>query len=140
MAASLAFAGVTACTKQPKETIVPYVRQPEEFIPGVAAVLRHRDADGRRRLPDLLVTSHLGRPTKIEGNPDHPGSLGASDYFQQASILTMYDPDRAQAVTNKGRISSWVAFQGASVGARETAPSRMATACGSSPKRSLRRR
>ena len=50
----------------------------------------------------LLATSHLGRPTKIEGNPDHPGSLGASDYFHQASILTMYDPDRAQAVTKKG--------------------------------------
>ncbi len=69
----------------------------------------------------LLVTSHLGRPTKIEGNPDHPGSLGASDYFQQASILTMYDPDRAQAVTKQGFIDSWVAFQGAVAARREAA-------------------
>src|SRR5260370_34451133 len=69
----------------------------------------------------LVVTSHLGRPTKVEGNPDHPGSLGASDYFQQASILTMYDPDRSRAVTNNGRISSWVAFQAALGAAREKA-------------------
>ncbi|HYL74225.1 MAG TPA: TAT-variant-translocated molybdopterin oxidoreductase [Bryobacteraceae bacterium] len=120
MSASLAFAGVTACTKQPKETIVPYVRQPEEFIPGVPlfyATAMQMGGVGT----GLLATSHLGRPTKIEGNPDHPGSLGASDYFHQASILTMYDPDRGQAVTNNGHISSWVAFQAALSSARERA-------------------
>ncbi len=98
MGASLALAGVTACTKQPKETIVPYVRQPEEFVPGLPlyyATAMQMGGVGT----GLLATSHLGRPTKVDGNPDHPGSLGASDYFQQASILTMYDPDRAQAVT-----------------------------------------
>src|ERR1035438_1097919 len=120
MGASLALAGVTACTKQPAEAIVPYVRQPEEFVPGVplyyaTAMQMGGVATG------LLVTSHLGRPTKIEGNPDHPGSRGASDYFHLASILTMYDPDRSQAVTNNGRISSWVAAQAALGGARETA-------------------
>jgi len=120
MGASLAFAGVTACTKQPKETIVPYVRQPEEFVPGLPlyyATAMQMGGVGT----GLLVTSHLGRPTKVEGNPDHPGSLGASDYFQQASILTMYDPDRSRAVTNNGRISSWVAFQAALGAAREKA-------------------
>jgi molybdopterin-containing oxidoreductase family iron-sulfur binding subunit len=120
MGASLALAGVTACTKQPAEAIVPYVRQPEEFIPGLplyyaTAMQMGGVATG------LLVTSHLGRPTKIEGNPDHPGSRGASDYFQQASILTLYDPDRAQVVTNNGRISSWVAAQAALAAARERA-------------------
>ena len=83
------------------------MRQPEEFVPGLpmyyaTAMQMGGVATG------LLVTSYLGRPTKIEGNPDHPGSRGASDYFHLASILTMYDPDRAQAVTNNGRISSWV--------------------------------
>ena len=120
MGASLALAGVTACTKQPAEAIVPYVRQPEEFIPGLplyyaTAMQMGGVATG------LLVTSHLGRPTKIEGNPDHPGSRGSSDYFHLASILTMYDPDRQQAVSNNGRISSWVSAQAALGGAREAA-------------------
>ena len=109
--ASMAFAGITACTKLPKQVIVPYVRQPEEFIPGVPlyyATAMQMGGVGT----GLVVTSHLGRPTKIEGNPDHPGSLGASDYFHQASVLTMYDPDRAQAVTKNGQINAWIAFQG----------------------------
>ena len=117
-AASLAMAGITACTKQPKETIVPYVRQPEEFIPGVPlyyATAMQMGGVGT----GLLATSHLGRPTKVDGNPDHPGSLGASDYFSQASLLTMYDPDRGQAVTKKNLISSWVAFQGELAARRE---------------------
>src|SRR5580704_15737907 len=120
MGASLALAGVTACTKQPPEAIVPYVRQPEEFVPGLpmyyaTAMQMGGVATG------LLATSYLGRPTKIEGNPDHPGSRGASDYFHLASVLTMYDPDRAQAVSNNGRISSWVAAQVALASAREAA-------------------
>src|ERR1700682_2527838 len=117
LGASLALAGVTACTQQPKETIVRYVRQPEEFIPGVPlyyATAMQMGGVGT----GLLATSHLGRPTRIDGNPDHPGSLGASDSFQQASVLTLYDPDRARAVTNKGQISSWVAFQAALNAAR----------------------
>jgi MoCo/4Fe-4S cofactor protein with predicted Tat translocation signal len=119
-AASLAFAGVTACTKQPKEVIVPYVRQPEEFVPGVPMYFATAMQMGGVGT-GLLATSYLGRPTKIEGNPDHPGSLGSSDFFQQASILTMYDPDRAQAVTKNGTINSWVAFQGEIASRREAA-------------------
>ncbi len=120
MGASLAMAGITACTKQPRETIVPYVRQPEEFVPGLPlyyATAMQMGGVGT----GLLVTSHLGRPTKVDGNPDHPGSLGASDYFHQASVLTMYDPDRGKAVSNKGQISSWVSFQAALAAAREKA-------------------
>ena len=52
----------------------------------------------------------MGRPTKIEGNPEHPGSLGGTDVFMQASVLTMYDPDRSQAVTYEGRVSTWDDF------------------------------
>ena len=120
MGASLAFAGITACTKQPKETIVPYVRQPEDFVPGLPlyyATAMQMGGVGT----GLLVTSHLGRPTKVDGNPDHPGSLGASDYFHQASILTMYDPDRGQGVTNRGQVNSWLSFQAALAIARERA-------------------
>src|SRR5260370_20166786 len=59
-----------------------------------------------------LVQSHQGRPTKIEGNPQHPGSLGATDVFAQAEILNMDDPDRSQTVLKEGRISSHVAAMG----------------------------
>src|SRR5262245_1620345 len=112
MGASIALAGVTACTRQPLEKIVPYVRQPEELIPGkplffATAMPLGGVATG------LLVESHEGRPTKIEGNPLHPSSLGASDVFAQAAILGLYDPDRSQTLTNLGEIRPWSAFLGA---------------------------
>ena len=109
MAASFALAGVTACTRQPTEYILPYVKQPEELIPGIplqyaTAMTLGGYATG------ILVESHEGRPTKIEGNPDHPMSLGAANVFQQASILELYDPDRSQSVRRGGEISSWEEF------------------------------
>src|ERR1700678_2722680 len=119
-AASLAFARITASTQHATEVIVPYVCQPEEFVPGVPLYFATAMQMGGVGT-GLLATSYLGRPTKIEGSPDHPGSLGASDYFQQASILTMYDPDRAQAVTKQGYIDSWVGFQGSVASRREAA-------------------
>src|SRR5438094_4733817 len=112
MGASAALAGLTACTRQPAEKIVPYVRQPEEIIPGkplffATAMTLGGAATG------LLVESHEGRPTKIEGNPLHPGSLGATDVYAQASILGLYDPDRSRTLTNLGEIRPWAAFLGA---------------------------
>src|SRR5262249_30628394 len=94
-AASLALAGMPDCAAQPREKIMPYVKQPQAVAPGKprffgTALTRGGYASG------VLVESHEGRPTKIEGNPDHPASLGATDAFMQASILTLYDPDRAQ--------------------------------------------
>jgi MoCo/4Fe-4S cofactor protein with predicted Tat translocation signal len=110
MAASAAFAGLTGCTKLPTQQIVPYVRQPEEIIPGkplfyATAATLGGVATG------ILVESNMARPTKVEGNPDHPGSLGACDSFAQASVLGLYDPDRSRAVVRDGRLASWSVFQ-----------------------------
>jgi MoCo/4Fe-4S cofactor protein with predicted Tat translocation signal len=107
--ASLALAGLTACTKQPIEKIVPYVRQPEQVIPGrplfFATALTHAGYG-----LGVLAESHLGRPTKIEGNPDHPASLGATDAFRQAAVLCLYDPERSQTLSKNGRTGTWSGF------------------------------
>ena len=109
MGASLGLAGMTACTKLPLEPIVPYVRQPENVIPGRPMFYATAMTLGGYANP-LLVESHLGRPTKIEGNDQHPASLGGTDIFAQASLLTMYDPDRSQSVTSMGDQRSFPAF------------------------------
>jgi molybdopterin-containing oxidoreductase family iron-sulfur binding subunit len=109
MGASLALAGLSSCMKMPREKIVPYVRQPEEIIPGKPLWFATAMTLGGYGT-GLLVESHEGRPTKIEGNPQHPASLGASDVLAQASILTLYDPDRSQVVSNAGEISTWSEF------------------------------
>jgi MoCo/4Fe-4S cofactor protein with predicted Tat translocation signal len=106
MGASLAMAGMTACTKQPLEPIVPYVKQPEEVIPGRPLFYATAFTLGGYANP-VLVESHLFRPTKIEGNDQHPASLGGTDLFAQASILGMYDPDRSQTVTYLGDVRTW---------------------------------
>jgi MoCo/4Fe-4S cofactor protein with predicted Tat translocation signal len=108
MAASLALAGLNGCSTQPapREKIMPYVRQPEALVPGkplyfATAMPLAGVASG------VLVESHEGRPTKIEGNPSHPASLGATDLLMQASILGLYDPDRSQALMYRGRPRAW---------------------------------
>src|ERR1700691_3236165 len=120
MGASIALAGASACTKQPKELIVPYVRQPEEMIPG-KPLFYATSMSVAGIATGVLVESHLGRPTKIEGNPQHPASLGATDAAMQASVLTLYDPDRSQAVTHNGFISTWGSFIAALGSARDAA-------------------
>jgi MoCo/4Fe-4S cofactor protein with predicted Tat translocation signal len=112
MGASLALAGAGACTRQPDEKIVPYVRQPEEIIPGRPLYFATAIAEGGIAMP-VLVESHMGRPTKIEGNPEHPASLGATDSQTQAAILSLYDPDRSQTITYRGDVRPWGAFLGA---------------------------
>jgi MoCo/4Fe-4S cofactor protein with predicted Tat translocation signal len=113
MGASLALAGLSGCLSSspaPRdEKIVPYVRQPEELIPGKPlffATAMPLAGFGR----GVLAESHMGRPTKIEGNPEHPASLGASDVFMQASVLDLYDPDRSEVLNHAGMISTWNAF------------------------------
>ena len=118
MAASAALAGLSGCTKLPTQRIVPYVRAPEEIVPGKPLFYATAMPLGGVAM-GLLVESHMGRPTKVEGNPEHPASLGATDVFAQASVLTLYDPDRSQAVEHEGRIGDWELFLAALRQARD---------------------
>ena len=109
MGASLALAGLAGCGRPDEAHIVPYVKQPDGMVLGkpnfyATAMTFGADAVG------VLVESHEGRPTKIEGNPDHPSSLGSTNAFVQASILNLYDPDRAQTVMETGEIRAWSRF------------------------------
>jgi Fe-S-cluster-containing dehydrogenase component len=118
-AASLALASLSGCAYQPAESIVPYVQAPEAIIPGrplffASAVPIDGFACG------VLVKSEMGRPIKIEGNPAHPASLGATDIFGQAALLGLYDPDRSQLITRGGRIESWEHFQSLVLDTRES--------------------
>ncbi len=107
--ASLALAGLTACTRQPTETIVPYVKQPEQLVPGKPLFFATALTVGGYAT-GVLAESHQGRPTKIEGNPDHPASLGATDIFAQAAVLSLYDPERSQTILHSGRPATWGGF------------------------------
>ncbi|MGA8215342.1 MAG: TAT-variant-translocated molybdopterin oxidoreductase [Candidatus Sulfotelmatobacter sp.] len=109
MGASMALAGMTGCVRLPVEPIVPYVRQPEDVIPGRPQFYATAMTLGGYASP-LLVESHLGRPTKIEGNDKHPASLGGTDIFAQAHVLGLYDPDRSQSVVSMGDQRSWQSF------------------------------
>jgi MoCo/4Fe-4S cofactor protein with predicted Tat translocation signal len=109
MGASLAFAGLTGCIYQPPESIVPFVRQPEEHIPGKPLYFATAMPMGGAAT-GLLVRSNEGRPTKIEGNELHPGSLGAADVYSQAAVLQLYDPDRSETVRSRGELSTYTSF------------------------------
>jgi len=104
--ASMALAGMTACTRQPVEKIVPYVKQPEEIVPGVPLFFATAMTVGGFAQP-LLAESHEGRPTKVEGNPEHPASLGGATAVAQASVLGLYDPDRLKVPTKLGVLDTW---------------------------------
>jgi MoCo/4Fe-4S cofactor protein with predicted Tat translocation signal len=118
MGASLALAGLSSCVYQPAEKIVPYVTQPEEMIPGRPLYFATAMPMSGGATP-LLVRSNDGRPTKVDGNPDHPNNrngdandkgTSATDIFAQASVLTLYDPDRSQTLTYREEIRPWTAF------------------------------
>ncbi len=110
MAASMALGGLSGCGPEagPRQ-LLPYVQQPENVIPGrnryyATALTQDGYATG------VLVTHQMARPLKVEGNPDHPASLGAASAIMQASILELYDPHRAQTIIGNGQISAWETF------------------------------
>ncbi len=105
MAASFGLAGLTAC-RRPVERILPNSKGVENYVPGQAYFYTTAMPFGGSA-QGLLVETHDGRPTKIEGNPDHPQSLGAANAWQQASILNLYDPDRLKDVYSGGHKSTW---------------------------------
>ncbi|MBV9215442.1 MAG: TAT-variant-translocated molybdopterin oxidoreductase, partial [Acidobacteria bacterium] len=109
MGASLALAGLTGCVIQPSEKIVPYVKNPDGMLPGKANYYATSMTLGGVAT-GLLAKSFEGRPIKVEGNPDHPGSRGATDVLAQASILGMYDPDRSQEFRYRGNPKTWETF------------------------------
>ena len=109
MGASLALAGLSGCVIQPPEKIVPYVKSPEGMLPGKPNFFATAMSIGGVAT-GLLAKSFEGRPIKVEGNPDHPGSRGSTDILAQASILGMYDPDRSQEVTYRGNPKNWESF------------------------------
>jgi MoCo/4Fe-4S cofactor protein with predicted Tat translocation signal len=127
MGASLALAGLTGCVFQPPEKIVSNVKQPEEHVPWKPLFFATAVPLFGAAIP-VLVRSNEGRPTKIEGNPDHPNNRptdfpaedpvwaprgsSATDIFTQASILGLYDPDRSQTLTFREDIRTWTAFVG----------------------------
>src|SRR5690349_14920502 len=107
--ASMALAGLAGCTRQPLEQILPYVRQPEQLVPGKPIFYATAMPFHGHALP-LLVETHEFRPTKVEGNPQHQASLGATDLFAQASILNLYDPDRSTVLAYMGEGRPWGEF------------------------------
>jgi MoCo/4Fe-4S cofactor protein with predicted Tat translocation signal len=113
MGASMAMAGLTGCAlTSPEEKIVPYVNKPDAVVPGIPLFFATAMPLGGYAT-GVLVRSNEGRPTKVEGNPDHPASLGATDVYSQASILSLYDPDRSQTVLKDSQPSTWEDFVGA---------------------------
>ena len=107
LAGSMALAA-SGCGK-PAEEIVPYVKMPERLTPGIPLQFATTLALGGYGR-GVIVTSHEGRPTKIEGNPRHPSSLGSTDLFAEAEIFNLYSPDRSQAVRREGEIGTWDAY------------------------------
>lgn len=106
MGASFALAGLTGCEKSPFVAALPYVDQPDAATTGVP---RHYATavtlDGFAQ--PVIATTYSGRPTKLDGNPDHPATGGRSDVFMQAAVLGLYDPDRARGPTRHRQPTTW---------------------------------
>lgn len=118
MGASFALAGLTGCEKSSFVAALPYVDQPENETIGLpryyaTAVL----LDGYAQ--PVIATAHAGRPTKLDGNPDHPVTQGRSDVFMQSAVLQLYDPDRANAPSRHGEPVSWADVEAAIGSMRE---------------------
>ncbi|WP_166254595.1 4Fe-4S dicluster domain-containing protein [Marinobacter salicampi] len=104
LGASVALAGLTGCGRPPEEDLIPYVRMPEHSVPGQARYYASAIALGGYG-HGVIAENHEGRPTKLEGNPDHPATLGSCDAITQAAVLSLYDPDRSASVMRRQAVS-----------------------------------
>jgi Fe-S-cluster-containing dehydrogenase component/anaerobic selenocysteine-containing dehydrogenase len=109
MGASMMLGSLASCARQPEEKIVPYVKPPEERIPGrpdyyATAVSLAGFGMG------AVATSYDGRPTKIEGLSEHPASLGATGIHSQSTVLDLYSPDRVESISRAGSMATWNQF------------------------------
>ncbi len=109
MGASMALAGLAGCTKQPDETIYPYVKAPEDLILGKPMYFATAHPFPTGGVP-LLMKSDEFRPIKVDGNPEHPYNRGGSDPYSQGTLLDLYDPDRSKKVTYRGEDREWMDF------------------------------
>jgi MoCo/4Fe-4S cofactor protein with predicted Tat translocation signal len=110
MGASVALAGLTACTQKPVERILAYTKTPDGLTPGNP--LHYATAAVREGLAvGVLVTSWEGRPVKVEGNPSHPLNRGSTGPQEQAELLSLYDPFRARVLKERGAGRSWRSFR-----------------------------
>ena len=109
MGASAALAGLAACVRKPREQILGYTRQPEGVVPGKALHYSTASFLGGRAT-GLIATSYEGRPTKLDGNPAHPASLGGTGALDQGSLLQLYDPQRASVVKSRGQERAYHTF------------------------------
>jgi molybdopterin-containing oxidoreductase family iron-sulfur binding subunit len=117
MGASLLLGGLTACGETRSDQAVPYVDQPEDIVPGVARYYATAVAFEGYAQP-VIATTYAGRPTKLDGNPDHPVTRGASDAFMQSAIFALYDPERSKIPIHREAPSTWAAFAGELAGLR----------------------
>jgi len=109
MGASLALAGLAGCTKQPEETIYPYVKQPEDLVLGKPMYFATAHPFTTGAVP-VLVKSDEFRPIKVDGNPEHAYNQGSSDPYTQGTLLDLYDPDRSKRVLYRGEEREWAEF------------------------------
>src|SRR5262245_7271819 len=110
MGASLLLAGLSACGEGRADIALPYVNQPEEMVPGVPRFYATA-VPFEGYVQPVLAPTHAGRPTKLDGNPEHPASGGASDAFTRAAVLKSYAPARSKAPVRDGEPATWAAFQ-----------------------------
>lgn len=108
--AGLALAGLSGCRFQPQRKIVPYVKMPEDMTLGIPSFFATAVPSLSGTALGVIATTREGRPIKLEGNPDHPDSLGKTDAVTQSLLIGMYDPDRSQTVMNQGEVSAWKEF------------------------------